>query len=385
MSSVSNTNKESHTCATHHEANLAVLPFTVTPLFTLKVNNRLAEGILWDEQQQRILWTDIEAAQLYIFTLHDAHHVDSIITAVKSCADGDEIASEELGHLTALALPERLGSFGLTEQPEQLICAFESGFALFNIATQTVQWLHKIAPDVPYTRMNDGRVDPQGNFWAGSMVELDKFKQLQNNAVGETTSEQPHGTNEAQQARKARVKMHTGSLYCLTPKGDVSKQITDLHISNSLCWSNDGTIMYHADTPTCRIKCYQLQAHSGVQQWQPLDTFVTTPEGYYPDGAITDALGNIWSAQWGSSSVACYSSNGELLQRISVPAEQVSCVALGGPNGDWLMVTTASQLSDAQKAQQPQAGHVFVYQICHTATPDTMLAKYESRFTYVGC
>ena len=114
--------------------------------FTIDVACTLGEGPVWDDRLQCLWWTDIAEQRLYRWSW-------------------DERA------VTCMDLPERLGSLGLTDDPEWLVCAFASGFALFNPQTGAKDWLHKTEPHSRGIRMNDGRVDGRGNFWAGSMVE----------------------------------------------------------------------------------------------------------------------------------------------------------------------------------------------------------------------
>ena len=111
----------------------------------LSVSNSLGEGVIWDHRLQLIYWTDIDNSLLYSANL--------------------------AGKINTYPCPEKLCSFGLCLNPEWLICAFASGFAFFNPTNQQLHWLAKCPVSLPNLRMNDGRVDRQGRFWAGSMVE----------------------------------------------------------------------------------------------------------------------------------------------------------------------------------------------------------------------
>lgn len=297
---------------------MTAIPDSLPLKFTLDVHNKLAEGVLWDEQQQRIFWTDIQAARLY------EYHSQSQEMRVRE-------------------LPERLTCFGFTTQPDKLVCGFESGFAFYHLPSKQIQWLQKIESDNPGTRLNDGRVDRHGHLWAGTMVE------------------------------NAKVATEAGYLYRLqagaTPeKTEVTRYFGGISISNGLCWSPTGDVMYHADSPTHTIKRYQTQlgaANNTVLAptlGEP-SVLATAPAEHFPDGATTDKHGNIWSAQWGSSRVVCYAPNGDIIRTVNLPVSQVSCVAIGGPKLDWLIVTSASELSAEQKKREPEAGNIFVFQL----------------------
>ena len=277
---------------------------TATLVDTLKVENELGEGIIWDAAGAAVWWTDIEGSILYRY-----------------CPQNKQ--------LDQWALPERLGSFALVTNSDQLICGFASGFAYYNPFTGAIQWLSKIEQNNMGTRLNDGRADRQGRFWAGSMVES-----------GEQGA---------------------GALYCLDHQLQVSSQMSGLSISNSLCWSPDGTIMYHTDTPSRRIYRYDFDTATGAISNQSL--LVCTEKGCFPDGATVDADGYLWSAQWASSRVVRYSPEGEINFVISLPVSQPTCVAFGGPELNRLFITSAYQgLGAEDRSAQPEAGNLFIFE-----------------------
>ena len=92
--------------------------------------------------------------------------------------------------------------------------------------------------------------------------------------------------------------------------------------------------------------------------------FATTNSSTFPDGSIVDAQDYLWNAQWGSNNVVRYKRNGEIDFSIILPVSQPSCVAIGGPNLDWLIVTTAKQgLSSSAFSKEPLSGNLFIYQL----------------------
>jgi sugar lactone lactonase YvrE len=267
--------------------------------------NTLGEGVLWDTRRQRLWWTDIQERRLYRY-------------------DPAGRALEQF------ILPERLGSFGFVAGGERIVAAFESGFALYHPESGRLDWLARPSPEAPNVRFNDGRVDRQGRFWAGSMVE---------------------GGGPA-----------AGKLYCLGATGEAEVHATGISISNSLCFSSDGRRLYFADTPTRTIHRFDLDAATGAISNRQV--FARTPQGAYPDGANVDDEGFLWSAHWGAGQVVRYSPDGAVDAVIAVPATQPTCVAFGGPNRDLLFVTSAREgLDQAALQRQPQAGYVFVYQV----------------------
>ncbi len=269
---------------------------------TIDVDNELGEGIIWDHGRQRIWWTDIQQNTLYRY-------------------------EPRTGALEHWRTPERLCCFAPIDNDAKLVCAFESGFAFYAPETGETEWIERLEQDNPGTRFNDGRTDRQGRLWAGTMVE------------------------------NQETAMYQGSLYCLNGDLTVTKTLEGLSITNSLCWSPDGKILYHTDTPTQRIRKYPFNGNTA--ELGTGSKFVQTATGCYPDGSIVDSEGFLWNAQWGGSKVARYSPEGVLDYELEVPTSQPTCVAFGGADLDLLFVTTA--WSDMSK-KETGAGSVYVYQ-----------------------
>jgi L-arabinonolactonase len=277
----------------------------------ISVSNTLGEGVLWDETQQQLWWTDIQERLLYRYTP----------------------ASRALQRSS---LPERLCSFGFVEDSDALIAAFESGFALYQPTSGHLEWLARPPHAAERMRFNDGRVDRQGRFWVGSMVE---------------------GEGEPQ-----------GKLYCLSGR-HCAVHLTGVAISNSICFSPAGDRLYFADTPHATILRFDLNPANGVLSNRQV--FARTPPGALPDGSNVDVEGHLWNAHWGGGRVVRYAPDGQISATIEVPCSQPTCIAFGGPQLDWLFVTSARQdLDTAALNRQSQAGHVFVYRVAVAGIPD---------------
>ena len=285
----------------------------MTPLHVLDARNRLGEGVLWDGRTHSAVWTDIESAQFWQW---------------QPGADPQ-----------SFPLPQRLGSLALTATPGTYIGAFESGFARFTPDMAAFEMLAPVTADHPHLRMNDGRVDRSGMFWAGSMAEAP-------------------GTP-------------LGSLWRFDGAHNAVPFVNDIRIPNSLCWSRDGTQMYFADSPRCTIWRYAFDAMRGPVG-DP-EVFATTPPGVHPDGSCIDAEDHLWNAQWGGGEIVRYRPDGSIERRLPLPVSQPSCVAFGGPDLDLLMITTARvDLTPEQLAEQPWAGALLVYQTDIAGLPETI-------------
>lgn len=279
----------------------------------LNVANTLGEGVIWDHRLQEFYWTDIHKCLLYRANL--------------------------AGDIKQYPCPEKLCSFGLCRDPQWLICAFASGFAFFNPLGQQIQWIAKCPADNPNVRMNDGRVDRQGRFWAGSMVEAPVTEQL------------------------------SAALYRLDLDGKMHELLGNIEIANSLCWSPNADKVYFADSPKRQIVVADFATHTGtIGPWQ---VFTDTATGAYPDGACIDSEGCLWSAQWGSSSVKRYSPAGELLLSVSLPCQQPSCVTFAGAELNYLCVTSARQGLNKQRLTDND-GALFIFATPYTGLPESV-------------
>lgn len=221
-----------------------------------------------------------------------------------------------------------------------LVMATKEGFAFWHWQTQAgtqshLEFIANANPEVskPHNRFNDGAVDCQGRFWAGTMCE---------------------GYEDCEGA---------GSLYRLDPDLSVSVMETGLTISNGIGWSPDNTRMYLTDSPRRIIYVYDFDAHNGtISNRRP---FVHTPdESSVPDGLTVDSEGFVWSARWGGWRIIRYDPDGETERVIQMPVQYPTSCAFGGPNLDELYITSArTALSEQKRSQQPQAGDLFRLQV----------------------
>ena len=285
-------------------------------LEVLPVAHLHGEGVQWNADDGCLWWTDISGCALHRYHLGR-------------------------GALESFATPERLGCFAFIEGDARLLVAFASGFALFDPRDGQVRWLDRCEPAGSGRRFNDGRVDRQGRFWAGTMVE------------------------DAMLAAP-----YSASLYCLGQDGRAVERERGIGISNGLCWSPDGRTMYFADSPRHTIHAYDFDPDSGLPSRRR--EFARTGPDAEPDGSAVDAEGAVWNAQWGGGRVVGYSPAGEVLETVDTPgAMQPSCVAFGGDALDLLCVTSAwVGLDEGARAAQPQAGHVFLYEASARGLPE---------------
>ena len=255
----------------------------------------LGEGPLWHPLRDQLFWFDIMGRKLL--------------------SRQDETPLE-------WRFDEYHSAAGWVDQ-DTLLLASETALWRFDIETGSRDKLVDLEADNPVTRSNDGRADPQGGFWIGTMGK----------------SAEPGA----------------GAIYRYAD-GEIRPLWTGLTIPNAICFAPDGRTAYFADTPTQRIMRVALDAKG----W-PAETpgvFVDlAPEGLFPDGAAVDANDGLWNAQWGAARVARYAPDGRFDRAIEVGGLHSSCPAFGGPDLSTLYVTTALEALEAPDAAQGKLYH----------------------------
>jgi sugar lactone lactonase YvrE len=266
-----------------------------------------AEGPAWDGVTGSLLWLDQHVGDVLLGEWNPAA---GTLTPTRSFAVGTSIGA---------AVPAR-------EPTDGWLLAAGRGFARLG-TDGAVQRLAEPEEGTPgRIRMNDGKCDAQGRFWAGSMSE--------------------DGVQGA------------ATLYRLDPDLTLTAVLRGVTISNGLAWSADGGTLFHADTPTQRIDAFTVTGDGTLRDRR---TVVHLPDGVgLPDGMCIDGEGALWVAMWGGHAVRRYSPAGELLAVVEVDAAQVISCCFGGPQLDTLFITTSQEgLDDAARAADPQSGRLF--------------------------
>lgn len=246
---------------------------------------RLGEGPLWHPERRQLFWFDIL---------------------------GKRLLSRENGTPRSWQFEEHVSAAGWVSRNELLI-ASASRLFLFNLETEASAKICDLEGDNPVTRSNDGRADPLGGFWIGTM-----------------------GFNAEEGA---------GSIYRYY-KGELRKLFGGITISNAICFSPDGSTAYFADTATQAIQKVALDGDGWPAGAPSLFVDLAT-DGFDPDGAVVDSEGYLWNAQWGAFRVARYAPDGTFVQAIALPAKQISCPAFGGADLETLFATSATVGLDA--------------------------------------
>lgn len=256
----------------------------------------LGEGPVWDDRSARLVWLDILGRAILL-------------------------TDTETGRTDTIDVPLDIGSIAPRAQGG-FVAALQDGFWV--VGDGPPRRVREVARRG--LRFNDGKCDPSGRFWAGTMAY----------------------------AKTAGV----AALYRLDGDGTVTKVLDGVTISNGLAWSPDGATMFYVDTPTRRIDAFTFTPSTGTVADRR--TVVEIPSGLgHPDGMTIDADGGLWVALWGGGAVHRYV-DGRLDRVIELPVTQPTSCAFGGPDMDELYVTSAwSELTARERRTQPLAGALF--------------------------
>ena len=271
----------------------------------LNVRAELGEGPVWDAASGTLYRVDLFAG-----VVHRYQPASGLTGSV------------EVGEIIGCVVPRQSGG---------LLAATASGIYHLDPATGAKTRVSAIEADRPETHFNDGKVDPAGRFWFGS-IAVDRTSDV------------------------------LGDLYSLEPDLTVTHRLAGVDNTNGMDWSPDGRTMYYIDSLTRQVTAYDYDAASGaISNPRPL---VTLPEGTgVPDGMTVSVDGTLWVAHWGGARVTrWHPATGALLQTIAVPANLTTSCAFAGPALDELYITTARyQEPITALAAQPFAGGLFRY------------------------
>ncbi len=224
----------------------------------------------------------------------------------------------------------KASALAVIDRARQLIVT-EHGLFIRERASGRLTLHHPLEADNPVTRSNDARVHPCGAFWIGTM-----------------------GKGEEKGA---------GSIYWFF-KGELRRLFSGITVSNSICFSQDGTIAYYTDTSTGLLMRVGCDPSTGLPSGEAR-VFVDhrSAKGYI-DGSVLDRDGILWNACWGGAVVKAYGPDGKLVRTVEMPVTQPSCPAFVGKAADRLAVTSAWSGKDKkQRAEDPQVGMTFLLDI----------------------
>ena len=207
----------------------------------------------------------------------------------------------------------------------ELITAEKSGIYKRNLETAEKELICHVYND-PKFRYNDGKLDPEGRFYVGTLGDYGRLP-------GEC------------------------GLYRIESDGKFSKVVSNVTISNGLGWTKNGKRMYFIDTPTHEVWAYDYDLNTGKITNKKVAAVINDGS---PDGMCVDIDDTAFIAHWGGGKVSHWNlETGEKLEEILLPVTNVSSCCIGGEKMDTLFITTAK---NAEK-DEPLAGGLFAVKI----------------------
>jgi len=262
----------------------------------------VGEGPIWDEEKSVLYWVDIMSSMVYEF----------------DPATGEN-RGYDVGQHVGTVVPRASGG---------LMLALYDGFAAFDPATQQLTMLADPESHLADNRFNDGKCDPAGRFWAGTMAYDEQLTQ--------------------------------GSLYRLDPDFSVHKMLGDIGIANGIVWSLDNSTMYYIDSAANTVRAFDYELATGNIANERV--VIRTDGMGLPDGMAIDAEGMLWIAHFGGSCVRRWDpASGQVLKTISLPTSQITACAFGGADLGTLYITSAAiGLDEEALVKEPTAGGLFM-------------------------
>lgn len=278
--------------------------------------SELGESPFWHPEEISLYWCDIQGFVLNAWTPSSGVHRQWKMPSEPGCC--------------------------APEEGKKIVIGLRDGF--YRVATDTgeLTLLARLPPaqhDTRVLRLNDGRCDAAGRFWAGSMIT----------------------PRTAPDAALWRLSAENGGY-------TVKRMAGDNFTANGLAFSPDHRVMYWSNTPEHRIDRFDFDLATGTlahrRSWMQFDRKVEgQPYGGRPDGAAVDVEGNYWVAMYEGACVLQLSAAGTVLQRIALPVQCPTMVCFGGDDLRTLYITSA-------RAGRPAAE-------CDAATPAGSLFSTE--------
>jgi sugar lactone lactonase YvrE len=263
----------------------------------------VGESPLWHAATATLYWVDIQGKKVHRF---------DPLTGINETFEIPDL-------VTCLAFRKSGG----------LVLTLKKSFAFFDPDTGALKMLAELETDKPDNRFNDGRCDPQGRMWAGTM--------------NQKNWESPDG-----------------ALYCLDENKEVSLKRSQVICSNGTAWSPDSRTMYHTESFRYAIFAYDFDPRSGEIANRRLFAEVDKKSGAFPDGLTVDADGGVWSNHVGVGQIVRYDPAGKIERVVQLPVPRATGCTFGGANLDILYVTSARETMDPKQLRQaPLSGSLF--------------------------
>jgi L-arabinonolactonase len=257
----------------------------------LHCENHLGEGPVWDVREGCLYWVD---------------------------STGRRVGKPALwrldprsGQQTHWSIERDVGAMALREAGGAVL-ALNDGFYLYDFKTQALEQVATVSDDTTRARLNDGKCDRRGRFFAGGMDDKEELPLC--------------------------------SLWRLDPDLSLHKVDSGIICSNGPCWSPDDRTFYFADTFQREIWAYDYDIQSGNLSHRRVFASTAADTGF-ADGSTVDAEGFVWNAQVISGDLIRYAPDGSVDRKIGMPVRNITSVMFGGERLDEIYVTSMARVA----------------------------------------
>jgi sugar lactone lactonase YvrE len=279
----------------------------------------LAEGPTWDAEHNCLYWVDIQGKAVH---------------AVNPDGSG----------FRTWPLPDRVGSMGICRSGK-LVVALTKTVHVLDTETGALEKVADVEADVPHTRLNDGKVGPDGAFWVGTMDERPERQPI-------------------------------GNLYRVSGDGTVEKKVEGVYVSNGLAWSGDGRTMFYSDSRGPWIDRFDFDKATGALSNRTRIATLDEATGR-PDGGAGDMENCYWSAGISAQRLNRFDRSGKLLSSIDLPVAAPTMPCFGGPDMKTVFVTSLTTGVPPERMEaMPWTGKLIALEVDVVGAP---VAKFEGR------
>jgi sugar lactone lactonase YvrE len=273
----------------------------------------VGESPIWSSAEQKLYWIDIQEKHVHCF-------------------------DPTSGHNATFDLPEIVTSVAL-RTAGGLLLTLEKDFALFDPATNSLTRIGSVESGVKNNRFNDGKCDPRGRFFAGTM----------------------DAKNWSAPA---------GHLYRMGADHSVTTVQSDVVCSNGSGWSPDGRTKYYIESFRYTVFAYDFEPESGALSNRRPFVTVDRDGGGFPDGMTVDSEGFLWCNLVGLGQIRRYDSKGKLERMLQLPVPRATDCTFGGRDGKTLFITSAREtMTPEELAAAPLSGSLFAYDFDTSGLP----------------
>ena len=273
---------------------------TTEPKVLWKLKCKLGEGTLWVKEHNSIYFVDIKKKSFYSLN-------------TKNNKKKKYKVNKEIGFLAHI-------------KGEIFILGLQGELRVQNIKTKKIIKSILVEENIKLNRINDGKTDPQGNLWFGTMDNLER-------------------------------KIEKGSLYKLDKNLLLTKVDKNYRITNGPAFIDESNF-YHTDSSKKIIYKIKINKKNKIIHKKIFKKF--SPKEGSPDGMTLDKNKNLWVAHFHGACVSVFNNSAKLIHRIQLPAKNITNCTFGGQKNNELFITSATKgMSNADLQKYRYSGFLF--------------------------